>query len=48
MERLENRMYEISLLLDKQLEDQFVDSIGHHVYEISLLLHSSKEQMTDH
>lgn len=39
---VENPMYEIGLLIENDLEREQVESIGHHVYEISLLFHENK------
>lgn len=47
MEKFENRMYEIGLLIEQQQSNEFAASIGHHVYEISLLLQAYKEQTTE-
>lgn len=44
MYNIENAMYEISLILEEYFEKEKVESIGHHVYDISLLLNESKEQ----
>lgn len=43
MYTVENGMYEISTLLENYSEQEKVESIGHHVYEISLLLHEAKK-----
>lgn len=40
MEKLENRMFEIGNLLEQSRAEEFVASIGHRVYEISLLLNN--------
>ncbi|MBU8881222.1 hypothetical protein BGM26_20065 [Bacillus sp. FJAT-29790] len=42
MYKVENSMYEIGLLLDHHFEKEKVESLGHRVYEISLLLHEYK------
>lgn len=39
---VENLMYEIGLLIENDLDREKVESIGHNVYEISLLLHENK------
>lgn len=43
MNKVENLMYEIGLLMEDFLEKEKVESLGHHVYEISLLLHENKK-----
>lgn len=42
MYTVENGMYEISCILENYFEQEKVDSIGHSVYEISLLLHEAR------
>ncbi len=43
MQIVKNSMYEIGLLLENYLEKEMTDSLGHRVYEITLLLHEHRD-----
>lgn len=47
MEKFKNRMFEIGNLLEQSRAEEFVTSIGHRVYEISLLLNNYREDCKD-
>lgn len=44
MYNIENPIYEIGLIMEHYLEMKKVETIGHHVYEISLILSECKKE----
>lgn len=46
MENFENRMYEIGKIIEQHNNEEFAASIGHRVFEISLLLNEYQEKQS--